>query len=90
MQRSTAKAEEQRNSAQQCAVESERRVIGTPDNEQCLSGVAPGYLVPHEDKASNGRLAPNPNGWVMWRRTGLSGAPIANSLPQRLQESWWL
>jgi hypothetical protein len=25
--------------------------------------------VPHEDKASNGRLAPSPNGRVTWRRT---------------------
>jgi hypothetical protein len=25
--------------------------------------------VPQEDKASNGRLLPNPNGWVTWRRT---------------------
>jgi hypothetical protein len=35
---STATAEEQRNSAQQCAVELERRVRGAPDSEQCLSG----------------------------------------------------
>jgi hypothetical protein len=38
---STTKADEQMNSAQQCAVESERRVSGTPDNEQELSGAAP-------------------------------------------------
>jgi hypothetical protein len=52
-------------------------------------------MMPHEDKASNGQLLPNPNGWVTWRRTGqstgpvpwrtgLSGAPIDSSLPQRL------
>jgi hypothetical protein len=35
-----------------------------------LSGVAPDCPVPQEDKASNGRPALNPNGWVMWRRTG--------------------
>jgi hypothetical protein len=35
-----------------------------------LSGVAPDCSVPHEDKASNGRLAPYPNDRVMWRRTG--------------------
>jgi hypothetical protein len=57
-----------------------------------LSDVAPDYPVPQEDKASNGRPAPNPNGWVTWRHTGLgtvlvwwhtglSGAPIARSLP---------
>jgi hypothetical protein len=32
--------------------------------------VAPYCPVPHEDKASNGRPVPNPNGWVTWRRTG--------------------
>jgi hypothetical protein len=57
--------------------------------------VAPDYPVPQEDKASNGQLLQNPNGWVTWRRTGqptlrvrwrtgLSGAPIDSSLPQRL------
>jgi hypothetical protein len=57
-----------------------------------LSRVAPDCPVPQEDKASNCRPAPNPNGWVTWRRTGqgtvpirwrtgLSGAPIASSLP---------
>jgi hypothetical protein len=56
-----------------------------------LSGVAPDYLMPQEDKAPTVNLAPNPNGWVTWRRTGqgtvpvrwftgLSGAPIASSL----------
>jgi hypothetical protein len=57
-----------------------------------LSGVAPDCPVPEEDKASNGRPASNPNGWMTWQRTGqgtvhvwwrtgLSGAPIARSLP---------
>jgi hypothetical protein len=46
-----------------------------------LSGVAPDCLVPHGDKAPMVDFAPNPNGWVTWRRTGLSGAPIASSLP---------
>jgi hypothetical protein len=56
------------------------------------SGVAPDCPVPQGDKAPTIDLAPNPNGWVTWRRTGqptvyvqwrtgLSGAPIANSLP---------
>jgi hypothetical protein len=35
-----------------------------------LSGVTPDYPVTHEDKASNGRPAPNPNDKVTWRRTG--------------------
>jgi hypothetical protein len=54
-QRSPAKAEEQMNSAQQCVAESECRVSGAPDNEQELSGAAPNYPVPLEDKASNGQ-----------------------------------
>jgi hypothetical protein len=35
-----------------------------------LSGVTPDCLVPHEDKASNGRPAPSPNGKMTWRCTG--------------------
>jgi hypothetical protein len=64
-----------------------------------LSGVAPNCSVQLEDKDSNGRPAPNPNGWVTWRRTGqrtvpvrwrtgLSGAPIARSRHQRIWK--WL
>jgi hypothetical protein len=56
-----------------------------------LSGEAPDCPVPQEDKAPTVDRAPNPNSWVMWRRTGqgtvpvrwrtgLFGAPIANSL----------
>jgi hypothetical protein len=37
-----------------------------PDTQQCLSGAAPDCPVPLEDKASNGRQLPNPNGWVTW------------------------
>jgi hypothetical protein len=55
-QRSPAKAEEQRNSAQTVRDRAERRVRGAPDIEQCLSGAAPDCLVPLEDKASNGQL----------------------------------
>jgi hypothetical protein len=55
-----------------------------------LSGVAPDCLVPHEDRASNGRPAPSPNDRMTWRHTGLSGAPIASSLLQWLQFGWWL
>jgi hypothetical protein len=39
-QQSTAKADDQMNSVQQCTAESERRVSDAPDNEQELSGVA--------------------------------------------------
>ena len=55
-----------------------------------LSGVTPDCPVPHEDKASNGRPALRPNDKMTWRRTRLSGAPIASSLLQRLQFGWWL
>jgi hypothetical protein len=62
---------------------------GAPDSEQYLSDAAPDCLVPLEDKASNGHLRPNPNGWVTWlaHRT-TSGAPIDSSHPQCL--FWWL
>jgi hypothetical protein len=64
---------------------------------QCQSNKVKGATdctVPQEDKASNGRPAPNRNGWVTWRRTGqgtvpvrwrtgLSGAPLASSRPNR-------
>jgi hypothetical protein len=41
-----------------------------------LSGVPPDCPVPHEDKASNGRPAPSPNGRMTWRRTG--HCPVAH------------
>jgi hypothetical protein len=64
-----------------------------------LSGVAPDCPVPQEYKAPTIDFAPNPNGWVTWRRTkqrtvpvrwctGLSGAPIANSLPNVYGSGW--
>jgi hypothetical protein len=66
-----------------------------------LSGVAPNCPVPQEDKASNGRPAPNPNGWVTWRRTRqgtvlvrwrtkLFGAPIASNRPNGYGSGWVL
>jgi hypothetical protein len=69
-------------------------VRGALDSEQELSGMAPDCPVPQEDNGTNGQLLPNPDGWVTWRRTrqstgpvrwrtGLSGAPINISLPQR-------
>jgi hypothetical protein len=66
VQRSTAKAED---SEEQCATvcgRAEPPIRGAPDNEQYLSGAAPDCPVPLEDKASNGRQRPNPNGWVTW------------------------
>ena len=56
-----------------------------------LSGAAPDCPVPHEDKASNGRPAQISTArmtWLVHRTcpvcTGLSGAPIASRLHQRL------
>jgi hypothetical protein len=63
--------------ALQFAAEVRTEVRDAPDSEQCLSGAAPDCLVPLEDKASNGRLRPNPNGWVTWlaHRIVSGGAP---------------
>jgi hypothetical protein len=62
-----------------------------------LSGAAPDCPVPHEDKASNGRPAPISTDRMTWLThrtcpvcTGLSGAPIASRLHQRLVFGWWL
>jgi hypothetical protein len=80
----------QRYSARTVRAEVRAVVRGASDSGQCQSGVAPDCPVPLQDKASNGQKLPNPNGWVMWLahrtvrwRTGLSGAPIDSSLPQR-------
>jgi hypothetical protein len=35
-----------------------------------LFGAPPDCPVPQEDKGANGQLFQNPNGWVMWWRTG--------------------
>jgi hypothetical protein len=57
------KLENQMNSEEQCAQSQSRPPEGgAPDTEQCLSGAAPDCPVPLEDKASNGRQLPNPNG----------------------------
>jgi hypothetical protein len=66
-----------------------------------LSGVAPDYPMPQEEKAPTIDFALNPNDWVTWRgtgqctvpvrwRTGLSGAPIASSLPNCYLSGWGL
>jgi hypothetical protein len=60
-----------------------------------MSGVAPDCPVPDEDKASNGRQLPNPNGWVTWlaHRTMSSGAPdcpVCPSTAATPTTCWWL
>jgi hypothetical protein len=72
----------------QCSTVNAAAVRAVSQRGTGLSGVAPDCPVPHEDRASNGRPAPNPNNRMTWRRTGLSGAPIASSLLQRLQFGW--
>jgi hypothetical protein len=54
------------NSELQCAAE----VRATKLEGTGLSGVAPDFPVPQEDKAPTVDFALNPNGWVTWRRTG--------------------
>ena len=63
-QRSTAKDADSVNSEEQCAQSQSAEVRDAPDTEQCMSDAAPDCLVPLEDKASNGHLLLNPNGWV--------------------------
>ena len=58
-----------------------------------LSGVAPDCPVPHEDKASNGRPAPSPNGRMMWRRTGhcpVAYRTVRCAHRQQTSPTWWL
>jgi hypothetical protein len=80
--------------------------LSTQRNSACpksegirLSGVAPDCLVQQDDKASNGRPAPNPNGCAdvartgqctvaVWWRTGLSGAPIAIRIQPTTRSGW--
>jgi hypothetical protein len=83
---------------EQCSTVSAAELRAVGQRGTRLSGVTSNCLVPHEDKASNGRPAPSPNDRVTWRRTGhcpvahwtLSGVPIASRLHQRLQFGWWL
>jgi hypothetical protein len=94
-QRSIAKAGNQMNNEEQCAQSQSRRVRGAQDSEQDLLGVAPDCPVPQEDKASNGQLLQNTNGWVTWQCTGQN--PVAHRTiwcAHQQQPSptalWWL
>jgi hypothetical protein len=53
-----------------------------------LSSVALDCPVPQEDKACNGRPAPNPNGWVTWQHTGQETVPVRCA--HRQQPPQWL
>jgi hypothetical protein len=72
--------------------EQSRRVRGSPDSEQDMSGVAPDCPVPQEDNGANGQLLQNPNGWVTWRRTRQPTVPVRCAHRQLLSPtaSWWL
>jgi hypothetical protein len=50
----------------QYATEVRTKVRGASDSEQYMFGAAPDCPVPLEDKASNGCLCQNPNGWGSW------------------------
>jgi hypothetical protein len=60
------KSTDQMNSARTVHAEVRAVIRSAPNSEQCLSGAAPDCPVPLEDKASNSRLLPNPNGWMTW------------------------
>jgi hypothetical protein len=79
-------------SALQCAAEVRAEVRGAPDSEQDLSGVAPDCPVPQEDSGTNSQLLPNPNGWVIWRRTGQPTVPVRCAHRQQPSPTaiWWL
>jgi hypothetical protein len=71
---------------EQCTAESEEH--------RTVNSTCP---VPHEDKASNDRPAPNPNGWLTWRHIGQ--CPVAHwtvrcahlqQPSQWLQIGWWV
>jgi hypothetical protein len=64
-QRSTLQSEQYRGRSES----SGQRGIG-------LSGAAPDCLVPHKDRASNGRPASRPNDRMTWQRTG--HCPVAH------------
>jgi hypothetical protein len=54
-----------------------------------LSGVAPDCLVPQEDKAPTVDPAPNPNGWVTWRRTRQGTVPVRCAHRQQPPQRLW-
>ena len=55
---------------EQCSTVNAAEVRAVGQRGTGLFGATPDCPVPHEDKASNGRLAPSPNGRMTWRHTG--------------------
>jgi hypothetical protein len=62
--------------SEQCSTVNAAEIRAVGQRGTGLSGVALDCPVPHEDKASNGRPAPNPNGRMTWRHTG--HCPVAH------------
>jgi hypothetical protein len=60
----------------------------TQKSEQQVRG-APDCLVPQEDKAPTVDSAPNPNGWVTWRRTGQGTVPVWCAHHQQPPQRLW-
>jgi hypothetical protein len=94
-QRLTAPTVVYKSNNEQCSTaraESEQAPEGAPDSEQWLSGAPPDCPVaqlseaPMVEPQRLGGIADAPDS-VRWR-TGLSGAPFDNNLPQR--PLWWL
>ena len=74
-------------------------VNSTCQSQKRISQKAPDCLVQQDDKGSNGRPAPNPNGcadvartaqctMVVWWHIGLSGAPIASRNQPKARSGW--
>jgi hypothetical protein len=63
---------------EQCITVNAAEVRAVGQRGTGLSGVAPDCPVPHEDKASNGRPAPSPNGRMTWWHTGHCPAAFSN------------
>jgi hypothetical protein len=83
LQRSTTKAANRGTVRAESVPQSQRRTG---------SGVTPDCPVPQEDNGVNGRLLPNPNGWVTWRRTGKPIVPVwcAHRQQPSPTANWWL
>jgi hypothetical protein len=56
--------------SEQCSTVNAAEVRAVGQRGTGLSGVTPDCPVPHEDKSSNGRPAPSPNGRMTWWHTG--------------------
>jgi hypothetical protein len=67
---------------------SPRQSQSAPNNEQCLSSVAPDCPVPLEDEASNCQKVQNPNGWVTWLAHRTVRCTHRQQPP--LTTCWWL